>query len=104
MLNDHSSRSHLVTTIYMEKKEKKNKNITVSLMNLVDLAGSERVSKTEVTGRRLEEAQSINKSVFYLLVLVEFIRRCRKLIRKEPASYSIQKLKANNVIEGLFIW
>ena len=32
-------------------------------LNLVDLAGSERVNVTGATGRRLEEAQKINKSL-----------------------------------------
>jgi hypothetical protein len=32
-------------------------------LNLVDLAGSERLSKTDATGDRLKEAQSINKSL-----------------------------------------
>lgn len=34
-----------------------------SKLRLVDLAGSERLSKTEVTGDRLKEAQFINKSL-----------------------------------------
>lgn len=34
-----------------------------SCLHLVDLAGSERVDKSEVTGDRLKEAQSINKSL-----------------------------------------
>jgi len=40
--------------------------VSVSCLNLVDLAGSERVSKTGATGERLDEARSINASLFVL--------------------------------------
>ena len=63
--NEHSSRSHLVITVQIMRevvKDGKNLVRTCSL-NLIDLAGSERISKTDATGERLKEAQSINKSL-----------------------------------------
>merc|ERR1711871_418305 len=47
--------------------ENKTTNETISsTLNLIDLAGSERVSKSEVSGQQLKEAQNINKSLSYL--------------------------------------
>ena len=77
-MNAHSSRSHAILIIKIEKSIKitnpKNiKNIkntdrllTCSYLNLVDLAGSERVRKTGATDMRLEEAKKINLSLLCL--------------------------------------
>ena len=43
-----------------------------SKFNIVDLAGSERQSKTGATGKRLEEANNINKSLSTILALSNF--------------------------------
>ena len=42
-----------------------------SKFNIVDLAGSERQSKTGATGKRLEEANNINKSLTNLGIVIE---------------------------------
>ena len=63
--NDRSSRSHTIFVI--EFVEKKIDGSTISgKLNLVDLAGSERIAKTGVTGKELEEAKTINKSLTHL--------------------------------------
>ena len=79
-LNAHSSRSHAVFMIKLEKRRKYNqsqleeiekngsyssidKSIITSTLYLVDLAGSERVKKTKATASRLEEARKINFSL-----------------------------------------
>ena len=79
-LNAHSSRSHAVLLVKIEKrkaqkidegKKKKKKGIdeqadgslTYSTLFLVDLAGSERVKKTKSTASRLDEAKKINFSL-----------------------------------------
>jgi kinesin family protein C2/C3 len=64
-VNLHSSRSHLVVTIFVETERKKNGKMvtTRSKLNLIDLAGSERLDKTNASGSMLQEAKSINKSL-----------------------------------------
>jgi hypothetical protein len=68
-MNDESSRSHAVFSIYIENKQKtlggkfKTKK---SVFHLIDLAGSERQKTTEAFGERLKEAGKINKSLMQL--------------------------------------
>ena len=75
-MNDTSSRSHLVMTIYCESKNNTSGVTTSGKLNLVDLAGSERQSKTGASGSTFEESKSINKSlsVSCLLFLFPFFR------------------------------
>ena len=77
-MNMHSSRSHAILILKIEKSMKitNSKNIknikntdrllTCSYLHLVDLAGSERVRKTGATNMRLEEAKKINLSLLCL--------------------------------------
>ena len=62
-MNDTSSRSHLVMTIYCESLNKTSGQTTSGKLNLVDLAGSERQSKTGASGDVFEEAKAINSSL-----------------------------------------
>jgi kinesin family member 5 len=78
-LNAHSSRSHAVFLVKIEKrkaqkfdeaKKKSSKtdetidgSLTYSTLFLVDLAGSERVKKSKATAGRLDEAKKINFSL-----------------------------------------
>ena len=68
MLNFHSSRSHCVYTLHIESRSRveSTEKIVYSKLHLVDLAGSERTKKTNTSGKLLEEAQHINKSLSYL--------------------------------------
>lgn len=80
-MNSHSSRSHAVYMIRVEKRvrysreqleelERKGENpdqsMTNSVLYLVDLAGSERVSKSKAAGNRLDEAKNINLGLLAL--------------------------------------
>ena len=83
-MNAHSSRSHAIMIVKIEKhiriNENKKKDIlnetkekiikerlmTKSMLFLVDLAGSERIKKTHADGMRLEEAKKINYSLLVL--------------------------------------
>ena len=64
-MNDESSRSHSIFTLYLETSEIKEGQelYKAGKLNLVDLAGSERQSKTNATGIRLQEANNINMSL-----------------------------------------
>ncbi|XP_033368509.1 kinesin-like protein KIF6 [Parus major] len=65
-MNQASSRSHCIFTIYISSKEPGSAIIRHSKLHLVDLAGSERVAKTGIGGHLLTEAKYINLSLHYL--------------------------------------
>eukprot|EP01038_Epipyxis_sp_PR26KG_P004520 gene4520-6385_t len=77
-LNSRSSRSHCITTINIEIPVKASSNNTddeigsgkdyliKGRISLVDLAGSERLKSTNSTGKILQEAGFINKSLYVL--------------------------------------
>ena len=68
-VNEHSSRSHSLLTIYLEIKgvdEHKNPQHRYGKLNFVDLAGSEKVKESKTTFDTFAEALSINKSLLTL--------------------------------------
>ncbi|EME27709.1 kinesin family member [Galdieria sulphuraria] len=71
-MNEHSSRSHTIFTVFIESREKNRDiesdglSVRASTLTLVDLAGSERVSQTGAEGSRLKEGMHINKSLLTL--------------------------------------
>ena len=79
-MNDESSRSHSIFTIFIETQEtidvsiinklKGEEKFKVGKLNLVDLAGSERQSKTGAEGDRLKEATKINLSLSALMNVI----------------------------------
>ena len=57
-MNDDSSRSHAIFTVFIDKTNKNDKQDFVrSKFHLVDLAGSERQKKTKAEGDRLKEGK-----------------------------------------------
>ena len=75
--NAHSSRSHLVITLYCSCRHASGTK-TLSKLHLIDLAGSERVGKTSASGDRLKEAQHINKSLLALGDVIDSLGTKRK--------------------------
>ncbi|KDO30870.1 hypothetical protein SPRG_04772 [Saprolegnia parasitica CBS 223.65] len=62
-MNEQSSRSHSVFSLYLKGTNDEQGVVLEGRLNLVDLAGSERISRSGATGERLKEAQAINKSL-----------------------------------------
>lgn len=77
-MNEHSSRSHAIFEINIEKRVRSAKNKLKfksysGKINLVDLAGSEDISKSGAQGERLKEACKINSDLFHLHRVIEAI-------------------------------
>ena len=82
-MNDQSSRSHSLFTVYLEIEEKGqdgNGRIKSGKLNLVDLAGSERVGKTNATGQTFDEGKKINLSLTALGSVIDALSSNRKYI------------------------
>lgn len=62
-MNQHSSRSHLILTVHINRVDLVNGGTLFGKLHLIDLAGSERLSRSGAEGERLTEAKSINKSL-----------------------------------------
>ena len=64
-MNEGSSRSHSIFTVYIETAEQieGEQRIKAGKLNLVDLAGSERVAKTGSSGQTMKEGIKINMSL-----------------------------------------
>ncbi|KAG2695069.1 hypothetical protein I3760_08G173200 [Carya illinoinensis] len=62
-MNEVSSRSHLILSIFIESTNLQTQSVARGKLSFVDLAGSERVKKSGSSGSQLKEAQSINKSL-----------------------------------------
>ncbi|XAR73644.1 Minus-end-directed kinesin ATPase [Bertholletia excelsa] len=63
LMNEQSSRSHLILSIVIESTNLQTQSVARGKLSFVDLAGSERVKKSGSSGNQLKEAQSINKSL-----------------------------------------
>ena len=66
LMNDESSRSHLIFAIIIESTNKMNGKKQIGKLSFIDLAGSERAAKTGNRGLRMIEGANINKSLLAL--------------------------------------
>lgn len=77
VLNNSSSRSHALFSVYVETRAsaEASERALLSKLHLVDLAGSERTKKTNPSGEQLREASCINKSLTFLEQVVNALAR-----------------------------
>ena len=87
LMNNESSRSHAIISIYIENNILKNNKIKKSVFHIIDLAGSERQKKAGTFGDRTKEAGSINKSLLNLSIVIQNI-----INNKKPIPYRDSKL------------
>eukprot|EP00898_Chlorokybus_atmophyticus_P001594 jgi/Chlat1/2435/Chrsp17S02680 len=89
-MNQHSSRSHMILTVYLEVENLGQKH--KAKLHLVDLAGSERVNKSGVSGDQLKEAQAINKSLSALGDVIASLQKKNSHIpyRNSKLTYLLQ--------------
>jgi len=107
MLNDSSSRSHAIVTIYFtqlinEPNAGKIREV-MSKINLVDLAGSERVGESGVTGINFKEATLINKSLSTLGRVISTLSdkfKSRLPVISQAYGYTFNTFNTNNANSG----
>lgn len=94
--NEQSSRSHAVSTIYLEGTNPDAKFSCSSTINLVDLAGSE--SAKDSVSERLQETKHINKSLSALgnVMLALHSRRKHVPYRDSKLTYLLQSSLGGN--------
>jgi kinesin family protein 12 len=92
-VNEHSSRSHSVLTIYLHSEGK------VGKISFVDLAGSERVKESKATGETFVEALNINKSLLTLGKCISALGDPKKRIGHIPFRDSkLTKLLSDSLV------
>uniref|UniRef100_A0A1B0C8F4 Tetratricopeptide repeat protein 30 homolog n=2 Tax=Lutzomyia longipalpis TaxID=7200 RepID=A0A1B0C8F4_LUTLO len=80
-MNEHSSRSHTILTVYITSEQQAERGVFLSKqgkLNFVDLAGSEMTKKTNSEGKTLEEANNINKSLMVLGYCISSLSDAKK--------------------------
>ena len=87
LMNNESSRSHAIISIYIENNLIKENKAKKSVFHIIDLAGSERQKKTGTCGDRVKEAGAINKSLLNLSIVIQKI-----INNQKPIPYRDSKL------------
>ena len=90
MMNDTSSRSHLVFVILINSENKQTGQKTFSKLSFVDLAGSERVAKSGATAERLKEGSAINQSLSILGDVIAALSEDSKFIIQQRNLFHIE--------------
>lgn len=104
-INEHSSRSHLVIMIRVERENMRTGNVTIGHLYLVDLAGSERIKMTNASGQRLREAQNINKSLSSLGDVINALGSNQKHIpyRNSKLTFLLSDVLSSNARVIMFV-
>ena len=95
LMNQTSSRSHAIFTIYLEQyaqNSHSNSKFKSAKFNIVDLAGSERMKKTGAVGNTLKEGININKGLLALGNVITTLAKSQKTIKKISACFRDSKL------------
>lgn len=66
LLNVDSTRSHVIFTMYVERRDAPDAPAKLGKVHFIDLAGSEKLKDSESSGVNCDETKSINKSLFAL--------------------------------------
>ena len=65
-VNETSSRSHLIFSIFIERTDRRSSKVRIGKIIFIDLAGSESLSEIGVDPRRYKEGMQINESIICL--------------------------------------
>jgi len=104
-MNEHSSRSHMLLSVFVRGFNKPANIEYRGRLYLVDLAGSERVGKSGATGATLREAQHINKSLSALGDVMSALQSKQKFIpfRNSKLTYLMQNSLGGHAKTIMFI-
>ncbi|KAK4519159.1 uncharacterized protein ATC70_009391 [Mucor velutinosus] len=112
LMNQASSRSHSIFTVYIVRCPVDKNNFVIedpnyaslSKLSVVDLAGSERYRNTNSTGQRLKEAGNINKSLMVLGQCMEVLRlnQIKQDMGKSPTMVPFRHSKLTELFKGTF--
>ena len=97
-LNERSSRSHCMLSIYLSSRNKLTGEEARGKLHLVDLAGSERVHKSNAQGARMKEAQNINRSLSSLgdVIQARSMKQGHVPFRNSTLTYLLQDSLSND--------
>jgi len=104
-MNEHSSRSHMLLSVFVRGFNKPANIEYRGRLYLVDLAGSERVGKSGAKGINLREAQHINKSLSALGDVMSALQSKQKFIpfRNSKLTYLMQNSLGGHAKTIMFI-
>lgn len=97
LMNQSSSRSHAIFTIYLEQQSNSNPLLSnssykFSKFHLVDLAGSERMKKTGAKGNTLREGIHINRGLLALGNVITSLSKLKSNNKKRNTCFRDSKL------------
>ena len=104
LMNNTSSRSHAVFTIYLKKTESSEKSSTSNLISssrltFVDLAGSERMKRTGAEGERAREGIKINEGLLALGNVINALADDERLAKGEKIHVPYRQSKLTRLLQ-----